>query len=189
MNKQNAQSHEPKQFSDQAGTSPGGSEHETHTTALVFLVLVTFLVVGITFSMAQPYEPGTQETQPSTVVENKANTPAQSGVDISRALRVFPQGLPTPNSAELTTVSNAENGSMAQHIVRLETDQPLSTLFDQYKFDQYNQWAQSSGFQVTDANQNGSNAAIALARPDSQLFITMVDLQDSRRVEFNQVQK
>jgi len=53
-------------------------------------------------------------------------------------------------------------------------------------------WTESklnSSFQVTDSSQNGSNAAIALARPDSQLFITMVDLRDSRRVEFNQVQK
>jgi hypothetical protein len=161
-------------------------EHETHTTALIMLSLAALVVVVVALSMAQPHEPPTQENTPETdaVAKIQASTPAQPGREVSRALRVFPQELPAPHAAELVSSANTENGSMAQHIVRLETDQPLSTLFDQY-----NRWAQNSGFQVTDANQNGSNAAIALARPDSQLFITMVDLQGSRRVEFNQVQK
>jgi hypothetical protein len=186
MNEHKQQSQAPKGFSGRTDRSSGDSDHETHVGALVFLILVTFLVVSSALSMAQPHEPHTQENTPKVdaVAKNKTNTPAQSGVDIPQALRVFPQGLPAPHAAELLSVSNAENGSMAQHIVRLETDQPLSKLFDQY-----NQWAQNSGFQVTDSSQNGSNAAIALARPDSQFFITMVDLRDSRRVEFNQVQK
>ena len=94
------------------------------------------------------------------------------------------QGLPAPHAAKLLSFSNTETAVWPNTLSSWK-----QAGFSTHCLISMINAPPNSGFQVTDANQNGSNAAIALARPDSQLFITMVDLQDGRRTEFNQVKQ
>jgi len=157
------------------------NQRETHTGTLLFLVLITLLVGGIALSMAQPKTQQSNLQADSTAQTDKNDRPNQN---MSSVLAVFPQDLPTPSSARMVASSKTDAAGFSQNIVRLETEEPFSELFDQYS-----SWAENSNFRISNVDQTGSSAAIALGSNNSQLFIAVIDLNDRRRVEYNQVQK
>ena len=167
----------------------GSSEHETHTGALVFLTLVALLVVGIAFAMAQPATDRGNSGRVLVQAENRTNqasSPKSTNAsrDMSAVMQALPDTLPAPRLSQVTTASQAEDDSFAQNIVRFETQQPLANLYDQY-----HGWAKDSSLRVGKSTQNDSSASIVLAADGSQMFITMTDLSERRRVEINHVRR
>jgi len=164
--------------------SSSAKRQETSTTALTVLVLVMLVVAGTALSLAQPTV--TQDPDQSAEISKapSGDTSFRSSRNLSAALNAFPQTLPAPQPSRVVTILQKKNNNIAQHIVRYETSKSLDDLYAEYRG-----WAETSEFRVGSVSRGSSGAALILGNSNSQLFVTMNNVADRRRVELNQAKK
>jgi hypothetical protein len=171
-------------LSQQYPKSSSATKQQTSTTALIVLVSVTLVVAGTALSLAQPTATKDLDQPPEVNPKISSETDFRSRRNLSAALNAFPQTLPAPQPSRVVTILQKKNNNVAQHIVRYETNKSLDDLYTEYR-----SWAETSKFRVTNVSRGSSGAALILGNSNSQLFITMNNVADRRRVALNQVTK
>jgi hypothetical protein len=162
------------------------SSHTTSTKSLIGLALLTILIAGITLAMAQPEE----RTSPNQTTQQKSqNTNNRDPIrDIAESktaeniLRSLPADLPISSSYRIVDSSRTQGADFTQNIVRFETADTITDIFDRYQ-----NWAQQTDLRVGQVNQSAESATIAIGDQNSQLYVAITDLNNSRRVEINHV--
>jgi len=163
--------------SSQLKGAGNSSEHETNTGALVFLVVLMIVVSAVTLSMAHPQSGGD-----SSHSANQADTPRMQQLQKAApsVLSSMPQNMPNPDVLRIVELINDKNGQNSQSIVRFETPHTINKLFTDYE-----EWMQGAGYRVAETNQKPGSATLIAGNGSEQLFVTMADMAEYRRVELN----
>ena len=170
-------------------------DHETHTTALVFLVLTVVVVVGVALSLGgdgparigdyglgdldnQNQQSTTtqvdQESHGSIIPVEQVQAEEQSG------LSGLPNDMYLPEDREIVRNFSADlTDTTSQRVVIFDTDASTQTLKDGFR-----QWLDQSDFTVTDT----SETTIRSENDSRQLIMSISETDDSRRVQVNYIQ-
>jgi len=168
--------------------------HETHTTALVFLVLTVVVVVGVALSLSgngpakigdyrlgdldNPNQQSTttqvdQESHGSIIPVEQVQAEEQSG------LSGLPNDMYLPEDREIVRNFSADlTDTTSQRVVIFDTDASTQTLKDGFR-----QWLDQSDFTVTDT----SETTIRSENDNRQLIMSISETDDSRRVQVNYI--
>jgi len=172
-------------------TNHEASEHETHTTSLIFLALATLVIVGAVLAVnrsSPSLNPGNYDQEDTTVPKNQPSQESHGSViptenvqtQDQSGLSGFPEGMYLPDDREIARNFSADlTDTTSQRVVIYDTNRGAQTIKDDFT-----QWVESSSFRVTDT----SETTIRSNDGSEQLIMSISDTDDSRRVQVNYVQ-
>lgn len=162
-------------------------EHETHTAALVFLVLTTIIIsfVALTWDTSLPT---TDDDQPATTTEPAAEGThgsiiPQQPVETTDTSSVsgFPQGLYI-NEDTIIDNKTAPAGEGSQYMVAFTEERSVSDLQSEYKT-----YLQSNNFSIHQEMEDEYGAKLAASTAGQQLTISITENGSAVRVMLDYV--
>lgn len=171
-----------KKFSRQLDNQVSDGGHETHTTALVLMVLFTGLVLTIalggTDSFSQTENSDTPATSSEVVTETTSTTSIGSG-QVATAANLL-NSIPVEPGVEVTNQMVTRDGEPAEQIISYKTTRTNGDLAQTYR-----DWLATNNYTIVKDKVGNYAASLAATRDDSALviLISYLDTEDMARVE------
>lgn len=161
-------------------------EHETHTAALVFLVLSTIIIsfVALTWDTGVPITDDDQSTTTEQTDEPAhGSIVPQQKVDTTEtnSLTGFPQDLYI-NESTIIDNKTAPTGDGSQYMVAFTEDRPIPELQSEYKT-----YLQNNDFSIHQEMEDQYGAKLAASSAGQQLTISITENGSVARVMLDYV--
>lgn len=157
------------------------TEHKTHVSALVFLVMITLVVVAVSLSIASPEPKGNNSFD--TQITNEAIQPVQ--VERVNGMEGIPANPPMVTDATmLQNIRNDLTGGQTQRIIAYSIAESVdsSELTETLR-----SWALENEFRIQQTSRTNGSGILLAGKPSGQLFVSWAQSTDSTRIEINHV--
>lgn len=167
------------QSDNQASPEQSAEEHETHTTALVFLIIVTILISFVALQGGEgvsPFGGGDDDDSIPAIEEDPASHGSlipQEDVEVADASDI--DGLPSGLYIDEERIQRNQTASGGQQIVRFSTGRSATELFDSYEA-----WMEDAGYTINQRIRDEYGAKLAARSPDGEQLTISITSPDEQ---------